>query len=331
MNGCQLYTYNSDELVLKIESAEYFSNNFPEFESKFNTTSWLNFHSLIEKKSITKLCNKLGIEKLCTDSIFTYTKRAKVEEYPSYMFFSIKAVLSEVGEKDSVLSEQISFILTHDYVVTFQEKPQDHFDSVRNRIESGTGIIRTKSSDFLLFRLLECIVDNFYNVVDDINENILSIENQISIEESDFLRKVELEKRKLNQLKKIVIPMRDITIQLESAETPFIHSRNGHYFSNLKFLCESVLEEIDSSKQSLDGLSNIYYANQGQRMNQIMKILTVISSIFIPLTFIAGVYGMNFEYMPELKLKWGYFLIISLMLSIGVGLFVYFFKKGWFK
>jgi len=125
--------------------------------------------------------------------------------------------------------------------------------------------------------------------------------------------------------------MRDITIQLESAETPFIHSRNGHYFSNLKFLCESVLEEIDSSKQSLDGLSNIYYANQGQRMNQIMKILTVISSIFIPLTFIAGVYGMNFENMPELKLKWGYFLVMSLMLSIGVGLFVYFFKKGWFK
>jgi magnesium transporter len=331
MNGCQLYTYNSEDFILKIESAQYFSNNFPESQTEFDSTSWLNFHSLVQKKSITSLCNKLGIEKLCIDSIFMPTKRAKVEEYPSYMFFSIKAVLSEVGEKDSVVSEQISFILGHDYIVTFQEKPEDHFDSVRSRIESGTDVIRTKPSDFLLFRLLECIVDNFYNVVDGINEDILSLENQISIGESEFLRKVELEKRKLNQLKKIVIPMRDITIQLESAETPFIHDRNGHHFSNLKFLCESVLEEIESSKQSLDGLSNIYYANQGQRMNQIMKILTVISSIFIPLTFIAGVYGMNFENMPELKLRWGYFLIMSLMLSIGVGLFVYFFKKGWFK
>lgn len=330
MSQCQLYTYNEQEWTLKLKSAKYFCEHFLEDEVTFNKTSWLNFHGLSERAYIEKLLNNLELEKLCIESIFNDTKRAKVEEYPTYMFFSIKSVLGYDTE-DVILGEQISFVLTHDYIISFQEKPTDHFDEVRKRIETGSGIIRQKSTDFLLFRLLESIVDNFYNICEDINEKILQLDSDLHLDESNFLRKIELQKRKLNQLKKIVIPMRDITIQLESAETPFIHDKNGHYFSNLKFLCESVLEEIEGSKQLIDGLSNIYYATQGQRMNQIMKILTVISSIFIPLTFIAGIYGMNFENMPELKWIWGYFMIISLMLSIGITLVIYFWKKGWFK
>jgi magnesium transporter len=125
--------------------------------------------------------------------------------------------------------------------------------------------------------------------------------------------------------------MRDITVQLENAETPFIHDHNYHYFANLKFLCESVLEEIDASKQILDGMSNLYYAAQGQRMNEIMKILTVVSAIFIPLTFIAGVYGMNFVFMPELKYSYGYYTIVGVMFMIGLSLLLFFWKRGWLK
>ena len=278
------------------------------------------------------LCDNLEIEKLCVESIFNEPRRAKVEEYDNYMFFSIKsAILSDDPDK-FITSEQITFVLSHDYLISFQEKPSDYFSEIRKRIEKNKGVIRKKSTDFLLFRMLESIVDNFFNVIEEINEQITDIDSRLQkTEDKSILSEIEFQKRKLIELRKIVIPMRDITVQLENAETPFIHDHNYHYFANLKFLCESVLEEIDASKQILDGMSNLYYAAQGQRMNEIMKILTVVSAIFIPLTFIAGVYGMNFVFMPELKYSYGYYTIVGVMFMIGLSLLLFFWKRGWLK
>jgi magnesium transporter len=330
MKNCQLYKYNENDCLVEVNDADFFSKTFNP-KHKTNTTHWLNFHSITDRPSIENLCNALEIEKLCIETIFTAPKRAKVEEYENYMFFSIKSALpSSLGNK-LLDSEQITFVLNHDYLISFQEKVADHFDSTRDRIVNDRGIIRKKSTDFLLFRLLESIVDNYYCVIDDINDRISKLDSEVhTSEDGKILKKIEDEKRKLIELRKIAIPMRDITIQLENATTPFIHAGNSHYFSNLKFLCESLLEEIDALKQILDGISNMYYAAQGQRMNKIMKVLTVISAIFIPLTFIAGVYGMNFENMPELKWSLGYFAIISLMVTLAAALFFYFWKKKWF-
>ncbi len=330
MSNCQLYKWNKTFFFYKNESSEYFANNFTENEIDEDHTCWLNYHGLTERNNIEKLCDNLNIERLCVDSIFTETRRAKVEEYDNYMFFSIKSALSSDSEDELLISEQISFVLSHDYLISFQEKPSDYFTAIRERIKNNKGVIRKKSSDFLLFRMLESIIDNYFDVVEDINETVNSIDIRLHhSNDKSILNQIEIEKRKLIELRKIVIPMRDITVQLENAETPFLHDSNYHHFSNLKFLCESVLEEIDATKQILDGMSNLYYAAQGQRMNEIMKILTVVSAIFIPLTFIAGVYGMNFTNIPELQWKWGYFLIMSIMISIGISLVVFFYKKGW--
>jgi magnesium transporter len=180
--------------------------------------------------------------------------------------------------------------------------------------------------------ITESVRSEVNNVIEEINEQITDIDSRLQkTEDKSILSEIEFQKRKLIELRKIVIPMRDITVQLENAETPFIHEHNYHYFSNLKFLCESVLEEIDASKQILDGMSNLYYAAQGQRMNEIMKILTVVSAIFIPLTFIAGVYGMNFVFMPELKYTYGYYTIVGIMFMIGLSLLLFFWKRGWLK
>lgn len=332
MVNCQLYKYNSSFYSIKKESAQFFANNFTQNEIDTDYTSWLNYHGLSEKENIELLCEHLKIDHLCVESIFTETKRAKVEEYGDYMFFSIKSALPSEDEKNFLISEQITFVLGHDYLISFQEKSSDYFSNIRDRIVNNKGVVRKKSTDFLLFRMLESIIDNYFNVIEDISEKINDIDNRLHhTNDKSIFKEIELEKRKLIELRKITIPMRDITVQLENADTPFIHGNNQHYFVNLKFLCESVLEEIDANKQILDGMANLYYAAQGQRMNEIMKILTVVSAIFIPLTFIAGVYGMNFSNMPELKYTYGYHTVVGVMLVMGISLLILFWKRGWLK
>jgi len=329
---CQLYKYNKVFYSIKKDSAKFFAHNFTQSEIDEDHTAWLNFHSISDREYIEMLCDNLEIEKLCVESIFSEPRRAKVEEYDNYMFFSIKSAIPSDDSDKFIISEQVTFVLSHDYLISFQEKPSDYFSEIRKRIEKNKGVIRKKSTDFLLFRMLESIVDNFFNVIEEINEQITDIDSRLQkTEDKSILSEIEFQKRKLIELRKIVIPMRDITVQLENAETPFIHDHNYHYFANLKFLCESVLEEIDASKQILDGMSNLYYAAQGQRMNEIMKILTVVSAIFIPLTFIAGVYGMNFVFMPELKYPYGYYTIVGIMFMIGLSLLLFFWKRGWLK
>lgn len=189
-----------------------------------------------------------------------------------------------------------------------------------------------KKPDFLLFRLLESIIDNYYEVIENISDKISEIDTIIlSKNEKNILKEIEIEKRKLIELRKIAQPMREITYQLELTDNKFIEKSNKLYFRNLKDACLTVLEEIDANKQILDGMANLYYAAQGQRMNQIMKVLTIVSSIFIPLTFIAGVYGMNFKFMPELEYPYGYYTVVGIMFLIGVFLLTYFIRRGWLR
>jgi magnesium transporter len=269
---------------------------------------------------------------LSIEGIHNIIRRPKVEEYPNYMFFSVKSALPDDSDISSLDQEQITFILGKNYLISFQEKPSEHFKDVRDRIEKARGKIRSKGTDFLLFRMLEGIIDNYFEVLETISENISVIDAKLHISENkSIFKEIEIEKRRLIELRKIVQPMRDVTMQLEHSESNLLDRSNFYYFSNLKSSCVSALEEIDANKQILEGMSNLFYAAQGQRMNEIMKMLTVISSLFIPLTFIVGVYGMNFEFMPELKWRFGYFYVWGIMLVIILGLMIYFTKKGWLK
>jgi magnesium transporter len=169
-------------------------------------------------------------------------------------------------------------------------------------------------------------------VLEEISSQIEAIDAKLHItQDKSILASIELEKRKLIELRKIAQPMRDVTNQLENSESPFIERSNRHYYHSLRSSCMSVLEEIDANKQILEGMANLYYAAQGQRMNEIMRVLTVVSAIFIPLTFIVGVYGMNFEYMPELKYPYGYYSVIAFMFALAIGLVLLFIKRGWIK
>jgi magnesium transporter len=330
--SCQLYKYQNDFFLATSDTAAHFAQEFHLNELDNNYVSWLNFHGLKDQDSIKKLCQNLAIDPLTIEDIFTEKRRPKLEEYQQYMFFSIRSALPNQANSTQLFQEQISFVLGTNYLVSFQDKSSMHFDDVRDRIEKKRGKVRLKGPDFLLFRMLDAIIDNYFEVLESSTLSIEALEHKIKYSRNNsILQTIELEKRKLIELRKIVLPLKEVTFQLDKLDNPFLDTSNSHHFSELKENCIEVLEEIDANKQILDGMSNLYYAVQGQRMNEIMKILTIVSSIFIPLTFIAGVYGMNFKHMPELDYPYGYYTIIGVMVLITVSLLIYFYRKGWLK
>lgn len=327
----QHYRYNAEILTITKENEEYFVNHFsPEKEP--GTMHWLNFHSMVEKENILRLCDYLGIDKLIQEDLFTGTKRPRLEEYEGYVFFSILSALPTKASEFDLKKERISFLMGRNYLISFQEKSSDHFPEVRERLELKKGKLRFKGPDFLLYRMLEAIVDNYFEVLDEIAVTTETLESLvIRYPKSDILRRIEWQKRKLVELRKILSPIRELVAQMERIENPLFISDNGHYFQDLKDGCVGAIEEIDSQKLILEGLINLYYAAQGQKMNEIMKVLTIISAVFIPLTFIVGVYGMNFEYMPELEWKNGYWFAWGVMILVAIGMTVIFWRRGWLR
>lgn len=327
---CQLYKYDPEFFLITKESPAYFAEEFVESSLDSDFVSWLNFHSLEDKPSIQRLCEHLQVDLLTMEDIYEEKRRPKLEEYPNYLFFSVRSALPPQGNANELILDQISFVLGKHFLISFQNRSSDHFPDVRDRIEKKRGKIRFKGPDFLLFRMLEAIIDNYFEVLETIGESIQHLENKLMrMNDSGILRAIEEEKRKLVELRKTVLPLKDVTSHLEKLESVYLNADNRHYFADLKENCLAVLEDVDAHKQILEGMSNLYYAVQGQRMNEIMKMLTVVSSIFIPLTFIAGIYGMNFENMPEIKMTYGYGMILLVMVLVAAAMIFYFIRKGW--
>jgi magnesium transporter len=330
--GCELYKYNHCFYSIKNDDISYFATDFLEAELDEDHVNWLNIHDLSDHESIKKLCSKLHIEKISIENIYIQQRRPKVEEYSNYIYFSV--IFTDLkGSSPFMFSEnQVTFFLGADYLITLQDGFKGYFDSVRDRIEFAKGKIRRQKSDFLLYRCMESILDNYYQIIDEVAEISNKIEERLQEHEDKLiLNDIENQKRKLIQLRIISRPLRDITEQLNGSETQLIDKDNLRYFKSLDNHCKNLVSEIDSQIQILDGLANFYYAAQGQRMNEIMKVLTIVSALFIPLTFIVGIYGMNFEYMPELKKKYGYATVLIVMAISAILMFLYFVKKGWLK
>lgn len=327
----QLYKYNPDSIDILKNDEGFFCDKF-EPQTDYSSTFWLNYHAINDKEHIVRLCNNIGLDPLLHEDIFLGTKRPRLEEYPEYVFFSIVSALPMEGKTFSLKKERIGFVMGQNFLISFQERPSDHFPSVRERLINKRGKIRYSGPDILLFRMLEAIIDNYSEVIEEIAKTTEYLDKLVLRNpNSEVLRNVEWEKRKLVDLRKIVYPMKELLMQFDRIENELIINENKHYFSELKDVCSSLIDEIEAQKQMLEGIANLYYAIQGQRMNEIMKVLTVISAIFIPLTFIVGVYGMNFKYMPELTWDNGYYMALGLMAFIAIVLVIVFWKRGWLK
>lgn len=295
---------------------------------------WLNVHGLHDAELIKEIGEFLEVETFIVSDVLNVLRRPKMEELDDMLFFSIKSILQE-DDADVVRVEQISFLMKGHLLVSFQEKKSDFFTHIRERIKTHSGIVRKKQSDYLLYLLLEAIMENFYISLES-NENAiekLMIETK-SNHKAEVLERIEKERENLNFLKRSIVPLRDALFNLKSIrqddEFAGIEEANYTFFARLHQKSLEILEQIEYDIYSLESASSIFFSMQSQRMNQIMKTLTIFSVIFMPLTFIVGVYGMNFENMPELKTENGYFIVLGVMFLTVVGMVYYFRKKKWF-
>jgi magnesium transporter len=301
---------------------------------KARQVNWINLDGLEEKSIVQKIADHFCLHTLLVEDI-TSDHQPKVEEYDDYLFFTLK-MLYRI-EEDRIDYEQISFVLGKDYLLSFQEKEGDLFGALRERIRLDQGRVRKKKADYLLYRLIDIIVDNYYSVLDAIGQKIETIEEEIyqnSIDQQ--FKNIQKLKKELIYLRKALYPLRDAMSKLIKDESGFIEDANIRYFRDVYDHVVHLIDSLDTYKDLTSALMDIYINTLNTRMNEVMKVLTIISTIFIPLTFIVGVYGMNFNTeksawnMPELNSPYGYPIVMGIMVLIVIGMMRYFKYKKWF-
>lgn len=299
-----------------------------------NDVKWLNIHGLHDVGLIKDIGDLIGIENHIISDILNVSRRSKLEELDDIIFFSIKSILQK-PETDSLEVEQISFLMKNNLLVSFQEKKSDFFTHIRERIRTGSGIVRKKKNDYLLYLLLDAVMENFYITMESFEIRIEALLVAAKKElKRDTPEKIEKNRENLHYLKRAILPLRDALYTLKNirhdADFDGIAKSNYTFFARLHQKSLELLDQIDYDMNTLESASNIFFSTQNQRMNQIMKTLTIFSGIFMPLTFIVGVYGMNFDNMPELREPNGYFVTLAAMGVIALALIIYFKAKKWF-
>ena len=299
-----------------------------------NDVKWLNVHGLHNVKLVKDLGEMLDLEPFIISDILNVVKRSKMEELDKVLFFSIKSVLPAAdGEEERV--EQISFVLKDRMLVSFQEKKSEFFTHIRERIKTHSGIVRKKKNDYLLYLLLESVMENFYITIESYEDQIEQVMAEAKVSDKrEIHEKIQKIRSRFGFLKRSIQPLHDALYSLKSIrdddEFNGIEKGNYSFFARLNQKSLELLEQIEYDMNSLDSAANFYFASQSRRMNEIMKVLTAVSVIFMPLTFIVGVYGMNFDFMPELRYKYGYFIVWIVMFLLVVGMVSAFKKRKWF-
>ncbi len=298
--------------------------------SKSTNNQWLNIHGLSPEENIVKICRKNNIHDLAIQDILDVNQRPKFQEFEGQYFLTIKSAVSQ--NVDQVIFEQISFVFGKNYLISFQEHKSDHFEHIRFRLREGIGALRSRGIDYLLFVMLESILDNYFatlrNFEDTINQlKILELQDNAT---PTLLAKLEKYKKDIAAIKRYTIPIRDFTIAADRNLISYIEPASKKYFYELQDLCLMVNETCDSLLSMLESKTNLFFSVQSHKMNQVMKTLTIVSTIFIPMTFVAGIYGMNFVYMPELQWQYGYPAVWVFIGIVTIIMLIIFKRMKWF-
>ena len=279
---------------------------------------------------IEKIGRKFNLHHLVLENIIQTGQRPKIEDFDEYIFFLIK-MLYYAPTGGFIEEEQVSIILGKNYVISFQEKPGDVFDIIRERIRDPKYRIRKEGSDYLAYSLLDRIVDNYFVILETLGDTIEDTEKEVfSKSDGKTIRKIYSMKRKMIMVRKSIWPLREVVSSFIRSESPLISRSNYRFLNDLYDHIILLIDTIESFRDMVSGLLDIYLSSVSNKMNEVMKVLTIIATIFIPLTFIAGVYGMNFRNMPELYWPWAYFAVLGLMGVITIGMIIYFKRKKWF-
>jgi len=324
----------------KITILDYDETDFQEVEIKAvdecfpfkdkPTVTWINVEGIPQVEILERLGDCFGLHHLVLEDISTPDQRPKMEDHGDYIYTVLK-MLYYNDKSNEVVTEQISLILSPNLVISFQEgKEGDVFGPIRERLRSGKGRIRKMGADYLAYALIDSIVDYYFIILEKLGEKIEFLEEELVTNPTpETVQTIHHLKREMIFLRKSVWPLREVINGLERGESSLIQESTRIYLRDVYDHTIQVIDAVETFRDMLSGMLDIYLSSISNRMNEIMKVLTIIATIFIPLTFIAGVYGMNFRYMPELERPWAYPLVLFFMLAVGLLMVFYFRKKRW--
>jgi len=335
--GALVYMGDKSDKEIEITISTYTSEKYNETVTKSlrevdlsrrdSQVTWININGLHRIKDLEYLGQYFHLHPLVLEDIVHTDQRPKLEEFGSYLFFIVKMLQLDGMEVDY---EQVSIILGDHFVISLHEHEEDIFAPVRQRLQAGTGRIRGAGADYLAYALLDLIVDHYFLILESLGEGIEDIEGELLDRPSpDTLSQIHRLKRDTIMMRRAVWPLREVVSRLERSDSPFVQDHTLLYLKDAYDHVTMVIDSIETYRDILGGMLDIYLSGVSNRLNEVMMVLTIMATIFIPLTFIAGVYGMNFRYMPELEWRWGYFAVLIGMAGLAVGMLLYFWRKGW--
>jgi len=320
-----LIDYNEQNIQERV--VETIEECFP--FKKTPTVTWINIDGLNSVETIEKIGKHFELHPLILEDILNTGQRPKCEDYEKCLFMVLK-MLRYNNDSNIIQPEQVSLVLGQKFVISFQEEVGDVFEQIRDRIRNAKGRIRKMSADYLAYALIDAIVDNYFLILEKMGEQIESMEEELIAKPSDkTVRRIHALKRELIFLRKSVWPLRELVNSMEKTESSLISDATSPYLRDVYDHTIQVIDTVESFRDMVSGMLDIYLSSISNRMNAVMKVLTIIATIFIPLTFIAGIYGMNFKFMPELEWKWGYFIVLIIMAVVAAVMLIYFKRKKW--
>ena len=320
-----LFDYDEDGYQEK--QVETIEECFPFKET--STVTWINVSGLHQVDIVEKIGSHFDLHPLLLEDILNTGQRPKMEDFENYLFVVLK-MLGYREDKSRVTAEQVSLILGPNFVLSFQEQLGDVFDPVRDRIRKGKGRMRKRGPDYLAYALFDTIVDNYFIVLEKFGERIEALEEELLTDPSlETLQAIHDLKRETILLKKSIWPLRELISGLERTESPLIKDSTGAFLRDVYDHTIQVIDTIETFREMISGLLDLYISSISNKMNEVMKVLTIIATIFIPITFIAGIYGMNFENMPELAWGGSYYVALFAMFVVAMVMVGYFRKKEW--
>ena len=320
-----LIHFNSDE-ISRIENPD-----FADLKTCFSSdnVSWLNVNGIHDTDLIQKLGEYFELHVLLQEDILNSTQRSKFEEYENQLFFVLK-MLKYDPELKQIQSEQLSIVIGDNYILSFQEVTGDVFEPIRDRLFRPTTKIRTRKSDYLAYALMDAVVDNYIYIIEQYGEKIESLERKlITKPDQNLIKDINYYKMELNFLRKTIRPVRELIVKYAKSESRLIENRTFPYLKDLVDHITHAFEAIETYQDMLKDQLETYQTNVSNRLNDIIRVLTIFSVIFIPVTFVAGVYGTNFEYFPELTYPYAYPVFWGVLISIAITMLVYFRYKKW--
>jgi magnesium transporter len=323
----QITIVEYDEQIFRERELEFIQECF-QFPPQPMVT-WVNVTGIHMVDVIAKLGECFGVHSLILEDILNTDQRPKMEEYGEDLYIVLK-MLAYDEQTGEVTAEQVSLILREQALLSFQEGSGDVFAPIRERIRNGKGRHRKMGADYLTYTLLDTIVDQYFLILEKLGERIENLEERLVTDQSPAnLRKIQKLKREMIFLRKWVWPLREVLGGLAREESLRIHKETRFFLRDVYDHTIQVIDTIEIFRDMLSGMLDIYLSSINNRMNAVMKVLTIIATIFMPLTFIAGIYGMNFKYFPELEWRWGYPVIWAVMAGISISMLIIFKKKKW--